>query len=207
MKIDLHVHTSDRSPCGASTIDEQICAAIDAGLDAIVVSDHDRLAPQNELARLNDTYAPFRIVGGIEISLNVEWSMEHILVVGVHDEGLEHMRWTYSELSPFVRQNGGFMALAHPFRFHDAIQFDIEGFPPDAIEAYSNNTPGDQEQRILKLADRLGMQVLSNSDAHHTKFLGRYYNELQRTPADDQELVEILKAGEFECVKPVLPHR
>ena len=198
MKIDLHVHTKERSFCGNSTEEEQIRAAIDAGLDAIVFSDHDRLAPCARLQELNEKYAPFRIFGGIEISV----SNEHILVLGVHDYVLETHQWSYPELHGFVRKHGGFIAIAHPFRFHPNVRLDLERFPPDAIEAYSNNISKQTEARLLNLAEQLGVPILSNSDGHHTGALGQYYNILERTPADEQELIEILKAGQFTCISP-----
>lgn len=198
MKIDLHVHTKERSFCGNATEEEQIRAAIDAGLDAIVFSDHDRLAPHTRLQELNEQYAPFRIFGGIEMSI----SNEHILVLGVHDYTLETYRWSYPELHGFVRKHGGFIAIAHPFRFNPNVQLDLERFPPDAIEAYSNNISKQTETRLLNLAEQLGVPILSNSDGHHTGALGQHYNILERTPKDEQELIEILKAGQFTCVSP-----
>lgn len=97
MKIDLHVHTSERSTCSNSSEDAQIQAAIDAGFDAIVISDHDLLVPRQYLAELNAQYAPFTIFGGIEVSV---WdsellSYEHFLVLGVHNTFLETHSWTY----------------------------------------------------------------------------------------------------------------
>lgn len=202
MKIDLHVHTRERSQCGSSAAEEQICAAIDAELDAIVFTDHDRLAPLHFLQVMNEKYAPFRVFGGIEVSIEVDWSYEHLLVLGVHDDVLERKRWSYPELYNFVLEQDGFLALAHPFRFHQFIELDLECFPPDAIEVYSQNTPRSEERRILNLVEELGVRILSNSDAHHTRSLGRYYNVLERVPADEQELIEILKSGLFTCVRP-----
>jgi predicted metal-dependent phosphoesterase TrpH len=204
MKIDLHVHTRERSACGKSSEEEQICIAIDVGLDAITLTDHDRLAPPGRLQELNNKYVPFKVFGGIELSISDARTLafEHLLVVGVHDERLENRRWSYPELHRFVREHGGFMALAHPFRFNPDIQLDLERFPPDAIEAYSNNIPKHAEGRLLKLARHLGVPVLSNSDAHHTGVLGQYYNLLARTPADEQELIKLLKSEQYKCVSP-----
>jgi hypothetical protein len=38
VKVDLHVHTQERSPCARASEDEQIQAAIAAGLDAIFIT-------------------------------------------------------------------------------------------------------------------------------------------------------------------------
>lgn len=202
MKIDLHVHTKERSSCGRSTAEEQICAAIEAGLDAVVFTDHNRLVPLDYMRAMSDKYAPFRVFGGIELSIAVNMTDEHLLVLGIHDDSLQTKRWSYPELHTYVRKHGGFMALAHPFRFNHHIELDLERFPPDAIEVYSQNTPRHAEQRILVLAEELGVTILSNSDAHHTNSLGQYYNVLKRVPADERELIEILRSGQFRCVSP-----
>lgn len=48
MTIDFHVHTAERSLCGNSGERDQIRAAIDAGFDAMSITDHDRLVPPLE---------------------------------------------------------------------------------------------------------------------------------------------------------------
>ncbi|MEA2008955.1 MAG: PHP-associated domain-containing protein [Chloroflexota bacterium] len=193
MKIDLHVHTKERSACGRSSEIEQIQAAIDAGLDAIAFTDHERLAPAKRLVQLNEIYAPFRIFNGVEININ----SEHILVFGIHDSKLESMDWRYPELHAFVRERGGLLAVAHPFRFHPELRLDIEHFPPDAVEAYSTSTPLEAAERILNLTARLDIPTMSNSDSHVTHTLGKHYNILDRSPADISELIEIIRKGQF----------
>lgn len=204
MKIDLHVHTKERSSCGRSPEEDQIRKAIEAGLDAIVFTDHDRLAPRERLQELNEQYAPFKIFGGIEVSI---WdqqllSYEHLLVLGIHDVALERLHWTYPDLHQFVKKNRGFLAVAHLFRFAPETNLNLEQFPPDALEAYSNNIRQQLAERLVSLADDMGFPVLSNSDAHHSNMIGRYYNLLNQIPANDRELIEILQTGEFKCVYP-----
>jgi histidinol phosphatase-like PHP family hydrolase len=199
MKIDLHVHTRDYSACGRSTAEEQIEAAIEAGLDAIVFAEHDTLFPLARIRKFNHTYAPFRIFSGIEMSVI---GGEHLLVLGVHDNVLEQRRWQYPDLYALVREQGGFLALNHPFRFNPVIEIDHEQFPPDAIEGFSNNITTILQHRIVRLAKMLDLPILSNSDAHHSADLGRHYNVLSRIPKDEQELLAILKAGDFHCVAP-----
>lgn len=197
MKIDLHVHTQERSPCGHDSEVTLIKGAIRFGLGALVFTDHDRLAPPERLAELNAQYAPFRIFGGIEVSLMSE--NEHVLVLGVQDPALERGDWTYPQLHAFVRAQGGFLAAAHPFRYRPYIGMDLEAFPPDAIEAYSYNTPKQAIPEIHALAEKLGIPVLSNSDAHRMERVGRYYNELAVTPEDEAHLLTLLRTGGFVC--------
>jgi len=193
MNIDLHVHTRERSACGQASEADQVRAAMAAGLDAIVFTDHHRLAPAEQLAALNATYAPLRIFGGIELSLDDE----DFIVLGVPDVRLEARTLSYPALHALVRAAGGFLALAHPFRYHADIRVDLEQFRPDALELYSQNTPPDAAARILAVAARLGIHPLSNSDAHATAALGTHYNVLAHRPANERELIAMLRAGQF----------
>lgn len=198
MRIDIHVHTKERSRCGKSSATEQVRAAIAAGLDAIVFTDHHLLTPAETIATLNETYAPFKVFGGTEITVNGE----DILVLGIQDPLLETEKWNYPDLHAYVRKQGGFMALAHPFRYHAEIQLPLNLFPIDAIEAYSRNTPTAALKRIVALAQELDIVLMSNSDAHATEGLGQHYNVLDSRPTDERELLDMLKKGLFSCVAP-----
>lgn len=196
MKIDLHVHTKERSACGKSSEEEMVQAAIAFGLDGLVFTDHHRLVPLDRLEELNRKYAPFRVFDGIEIAVT---EGEDVLVLGVHDSVLEARGWSYSELFAFVRRRGGFLILAHPFRYHDEIEIDMERYPPDAVEVHSKNTGACDEPQIRAVLERLGLPSLCNSDAHHADQVGIYYNRLVRVPRDERELIEILRAGDYAC--------
>ncbi|MDX9954351.1 MAG: PHP-associated domain-containing protein [Anaerolineae bacterium] len=197
-KVDLHVHSSERSACGKSPVTAMVESAIAHGLDALMLTDHDRLAPPAQLQALNRRYAPFRIYGGIEVTVG----SEHVLVLGVQHPALEYGDWRYPELHHFVRARGGFLAVAHPFRYHDDVDLDIEAYPPDALEGYSWNTPAAYIERITALAQRLGVPLLANSDAHHVERFGYYYNLLDVCPPDEVALLEALREGHFACYAP-----
>lgn len=199
MNIDLHVHTRERSACGRSTATAMVEAAIAAGLDALVLTDHDLLAPPAQLADLNDRYAPFRVFGGIEVSL---MEGEHVLVLGTQAPSLESRAWDYPSLHSFVREQKALLVLNHPFRYAPALRIDVARYPPDAIELYSHNTPHHAEARIRTLAQELGLRVLANSDAHSVERLGAYYSRLDADPADERELVEVLRLGQYCCYAP-----
>lgn len=177
---------------------------MEAGLDALVFTNHHCLVPVDRLADLNAKYAPFRVYGGIEIGFET-W--EDVLVLGLHDPALEAETWTYPALHAYVRERNGLIALAHPYRIDPQIHLDIDACPPDAIEGRSHNTPHPVEQQIRKLAARLRVPLLSNSDSHgpHSR-PGRYYNLLERTPRTEKDLIAALKAGRFTCHAPKTGH-
>ncbi len=65
MKIDLHVHASERSDCSIAGERELIEDAIRFGLDGLVFTDHHRLVPPGHLGDLKDESPPFRVFGGV----------------------------------------------------------------------------------------------------------------------------------------------
>jgi predicted metal-dependent phosphoesterase TrpH len=193
MKIDLHVHSSERSACGEATEATQIRAAIDADLDAVVFTDHYSFVPATHLKELNRKYAPFRIFGGIEVCADGE----DFIVIGVRDPILEIREHSYDKLHSIVRSYNGYIALVHPFRYREEIGADIERLRPDGIEVYSINTPVWAEQKIRDTAERIQIPLLCNSDAHEVAWLGHYYNRLRRNPQDEADLIALLRTGEF----------
>lgn len=188
MRIDLHVHASNRSACATDDEESQIRAAMKAGLDGLAFTDHFKLVPDGRLAELRRLFAPFRIFSGIEITADQEdW-----LVLGLSDARLERKDWDYPALWRFVRGQGGFIVLAHPFRYAAIIHADLALYPPDAIEVRSNNTPRLWEGEIRDLAERYGLLRLINSDAHSNGMVGAFWNDLPGMPACDRELLDAL---------------
>jgi len=188
MRIDLHVHTAERSPCAVVSEENQIRAAIQAGLDGIAITDHDQLVPRERLVALNKAFAPFKIFTGIEVGAD----QLHWIVLGIHDRLLERRDWSYPHLLDFVRRRDGFIILAHPFRYASELQVDLDAYPSDGIEVKSINTPASRERDIRAIAGRLGLGLFCNSDAHRPGSIGSYCNLLPRPVCDDQGLIEAL---------------
>jgi len=195
MKIDLHVHANERSACALAGEEQQIEAAILAGLNAIAFTDHHRFMTQDRLDLLNNLYSPFRIFSGIEITVDGE----DILVFGVHTHELETTSWNYPSLHSYVRSHGGMMILAHPYRFRDEITIPIEQYPPDLIEYRSVNTPRTAEDKIQVTSRRLGIGLVCNSDAHNTDKLGMFYNVIPVNVQNDQELMDAFLVKQPAC--------
>jgi histidinol phosphatase-like PHP family hydrolase len=195
MKIDFHVHSSDRSDCGRVTDEEQVQAAINAGLDGFFFTDHHRFISVDKLDDLNRRFAPFRVFRGIEISCDGE----DFLVLGIADRKLESYDWRYADLHAFVHEHNGFIVLAHPFRFQKDLAVDCERLRPDAIEICSANTPANERSRIQEIARAWNIPTLCNSDAHSVEAIGKYFNILDDTPENEITLIDLLRARRFHC--------
>jgi predicted metal-dependent phosphoesterase TrpH len=193
MKIDFHVHTAERSNCATANQVEQIEAAIKHGLDVIAITDHHRLVSTAELITLNQKYRPFRILPGIEITADHEdW-----LVLGLSDPELEREDWAYADLHRYVRAKNGVLILAHPYRYRSDIKANLKQYTPDAVEISSINIRSDLRPRIQDLAYQLNIPTLSNSDAHASSSLGKYFNVFESDKLTDQEIFDALKSRKY----------
>jgi len=197
MKIDLHVHSFECSRCASSTEKEQIEAAIARGLDGIAFTDHNHQRSQIYLEHLNEKYAPFKIFTGTEI--NTIDTGEDVLIFGVPElEEMNDYYWEYAELFAYVRERGGFIVLAHPFRYDTHVRTNVSTFVPDALEIRSTNVHPRCYRPIQKLANKLGVHTIATSDSHHRSNIGQHYVIFQNEVYSDAALVRELKAGRYE---------
>ena len=102
----------------------------------------------------------------------------------------------YAELYALVKERGGFLALAHPFRYRKEIGIDVKTYPPDAIEVSFSVSNQDKIKELLRLANA---HPISNSDGHRVLNVGMFYSYLHSTPKNETELAAILKRGEYDC--------
>lgn len=195
MRVDLHLHTSERSGCAMSPAVDQLAAAVAAGLDAVAVTDHHSLSTPREREVWRELFPGLLVMPGIEITLDAEY--EDILVIGLDDPELARGSWSWSDLRAFVRDRGGLSILAHPMRFSPEIGIDIENEPPDAMEAWSSNVTAKQGARVRSLARLLQIPVVANSDAHWTADVGRWANVLAERVETVEGVTAAIREGRF----------
>ena len=168
------------------------------GLDALVFADHATHIPPARAAELSAKFAPFRVFRGIEVSVA---EGEDIVVLGAYEPRLEAPGLSYAEVFSIVRGCGGFLILAHPFRYHESVEVDLAERPVDAIELHSICISGRDEGRIRELIRQVGCRTVHDSDAHRAEHVGIFHNLLHGTPANEAELIALLRAGEYECCR------
>ena len=200
MKIDLHTHTRQRSYCSALDEEVLIRCAIQEGLDGLAITDHGRLVPKQILEELNEKYHPFRIFIGVEVTLFARDYQDYI-ILGIHKPVMAS-DWTYDILLKYVRDSGGYIYWAHPFRYRDVLPPEHKIHPPDAVEIYSTNIRPDLTSRIKQVAERMGCRTIGASDAHFKEDVGYSYIDLENEVSSDAELVAELKKGAFKVIPP-----
>jgi predicted metal-dependent phosphoesterase TrpH len=187
--IDLHVHTRLRSPC-AETLDAERLPALlrAAGLHGLVVTEHDAMWTDEELARARSSLGPGeRIYRGVEVTTRDG----HYVVVGLPDATGLSPGMTPRALIALARGAGAAVILAHPHRGRSG---PFEEVPPgvDALELFGGRA---DEARVLALARARGLGVVAGSDAHADEVVGAAYTAFPELPRDERELARLIAAG------------
>ncbi len=195
VKIDLHAHTSRYSACSRMTPDELVREARRAGLDAVVLTEHNQAWDRRGLARLSGD--GLLVLGGIEITCREG----DCLVFAPEVAGLRRGSGL-EEVAEEVHRREGLAVLAHPFRTTLERDRRYLANPLDGLEQESCNNFGRLEreaaQAVARPADLL---LISASDAHATDMLGCFYVELERRVSDVAGLVSELRRRAYRCCR------
>ena len=205
LAIDLHVHTSEASPCSSAPLGDLVTEAKRIGLDGICLTDHNHVWDPKTLAELRQRH-DFLILRGNEIATD----QGDMLVFGFDGDIKGVMR--LDELRRKVLKTGGFIIAAHPFRGFLTFGIGQLGLTPekamerplfqhvDAVEVL-NSKVSDKENRFSsQVAAGLGLPGTGGSDAHEVEEVGVYATRFSDTITNEEELVEALKRGNYSPV-------
>jgi predicted metal-dependent phosphoesterase TrpH len=202
MRIDLHTHTSPRSPCSSIDPLELVREASRLGLDGICLTEHQVLWQPGEIAELV-AEAPVKIFRGNEFTTN----QGDILVFGF-DEDLQDLLMI-EELRDRVAAAGGFMIAAHPFRGFKTfgigqLQMTVEQGCTrkvfdfvDAVEIRNGKVSDEENDMAARVTTRLGLPGTAGSDAHRIDEVGKWVTDFERDIENEEQLIEELRAGRF----------
>jgi predicted metal-dependent phosphoesterase TrpH len=214
-KYDMHVHTSEVSPCGKVNALELVKLYKEAGYDGIVITDHYFDEYFYSLGRLNwkekiDMYLSGyrkalsegqRI--GLEVILGIELRFSEnendYLVYGIDETFLKNYKELYKlGIEKFRKLTSNMDILiyqAHPFRPW------IEPVDPillDGIEVFNGNPRQDNmNHKALSFAKEHNLKMISGSDLHRKGDVARggiIIPKMVRTPA---ELFGLLRNDEI----------
>lgn len=192
-KLDLHLHTSRHSPDSVIDPFELLDRARAAGLDGVVITEHDYLWPDDELADLRRAAPDLVVLAGIEVAA----AGGDVLVYGVTDPFAVPRGVEWADLVREVAAQGGACVMAHPYRWGqdvDALLADPRHVF-DGIEAISNNMDAGLRRRAAALGDRHPRFArLGNSDGHAPDVVGVCYTEFAADVRTNRDLVAAIKA-------------
>lgn len=206
MVLDLHMHTAPASPCSSISVEALIAEAKKIGLDGMVITDHNHIWSAEAVARLGREH-DFLVLRGNEIITD----QGDMLVYGFHEDIKEMIK--LEDLSRRVRDAGGFIAAAHPFRGFlitgaERMGLDVEHAAArrmfeqvDAVEVLNGKvTPGENDF-AAKVAKAAGLPGTGGSDAHENGTVGCYATEFTVPVKSEADLVQALRSGAFRAVR------
>lgn len=216
MKIDLHVHTSEVSPCGKVPAREMMRMYKEKGYDLVVVTDHlfpslNTLGQDGTCAEKAEKWLEgYRLAKdegekiGLKVLLGGEarlcsYGNEDFLVYGFAEEDVEWFMemlgrvQTVAEMSAEIRSKGFFLAQAHPFRPGLRAQ---DTSLLDGVEAFNGN-PRHNSSNHLARAHALGgnLIMLSGSDAHQSVDVARGGMDIPVQIENNADLLAFLRSG------------
>jgi predicted metal-dependent phosphoesterase TrpH len=206
----MHVHTTVGSYDSNLSPLELIHHGKAAGLDGVVVTEHDR-GWDRDLARHLTREHEFLILCGMEVTTD----LGHILVYGL-EEYVSGILYA-DTLRKVVDKIDAVMFAAHPYRKAfvningrwDAPQPTLTVRQAadrsivqcvDGLEVY-NGATGDRENAMaVAVRDHVGTRGIGGSDAHSEHGLGCCATEFERPIRNERELIEELRAGRFRAI-------
>jgi predicted metal-dependent phosphoesterase TrpH len=205
MLIDLHSHTWPRSHDSVLNPDDLVVRAKQAGLDAIVFSEHDTVWDQKSIDELRAKHN-FLVLAGVEISTDDG----HILVYGI-DKYVFGMHRS-KELAKYVEKVGGVMVAAHPYRrqmpwfsrndeeYQAALEKASRNPAYEFVKGLEvqNGRGSDKENEFShRLAELMDVPGTAGTDSHAISDIGKCATYFEREIRDERELIAELKAGRF----------
>jgi predicted metal-dependent phosphoesterase TrpH len=198
MKIDLHVHTEHSFDC-QSQIEAVIDRAIENGLDALAITDHDNMSACG-LARHIAEDKNIIIIPAMEITAE---GGTHIIGLFLRDEIISR---NIFDIIAEIREQDGLVLIPHPFRSGTGLIYNREEknyfngedirkilSGVDLIEAVNFRCPQPETVKTDKfLAFNPDIPHTAGSDAHFVEEVGKAYVELEKVKSDS--LKDIKKA-------------
>jgi predicted metal-dependent phosphoesterase TrpH len=166
LRCDLHIH-SNFSRDGESTIEEILARALEVGLDAIAITDHDTVEGALYAMTL---HTPVLVIPGIEISTR----QGHLIALGITRPVPPDLDFLKTEA--LVKEMGGLTILPHPYhqwRHGAALKVRAAIEAVDAVEVFNSRyIIGSANWKAEKRARSLNKPCVAGSDAHNARFVG-----------------------------------
>ncbi|MBI4497268.1 MAG: PHP domain-containing protein [Chloroflexi bacterium] len=211
--FDLHVHTREGSLDSDLAPEHLVEAAQRLGLKGVLLAEHDGW----QRHRFQAFAAQYDLV--LVHALEIYTDMGHIITLGLdgYRPGIRRL----AELRRVVEEVGGFMILAHPFRFffgphgrvtRNALFADPATLPQtaadalahpafalvDEMEVVNGGNMDEQENRFAQeVAARWGRPGTGGSDAHSLQGIARGATLFHGDIRHERDLLDALRAGAY----------
>ncbi|MBR6603000.1 MAG: PHP domain-containing protein [Clostridia bacterium] len=219
-KYETHLHTSEVSACARASAAEQVEFYAESGYAGIIVTDHflngnttvprEGLTWKEKIEKFCEGYVN-ALREGKKVGLDVFFGWEasyggtDFLTYGLSPSWLlkneQIMDLPYWEYLDYVRDEGGLIVHAHPFREAAYIKGGIKLMPRkvDAIEIINANRTEFENRMAKEFAKNYGLAPFAGSDNHSAyaqkKLAGIKTKERIENIID---FIDIIQCGEYK---------
>lgn len=214
-KYDLHVHTSQTSPCASVSGAQQARAYKELGFTGIVITDHyyEGFFERNTYPTWKESmdcyfagYFDAKAEGdriGLDVFQCAEVTLAPIrmdyLVLGLEADFFYRneklFRLTEAEFIELVHAEGGLVFGAHPFRYKELYPYgNIDG-----VEAVNGN-PQSRNELAIEYAKKNGLLMCAGSDAHNPGEQGTGGIITDRRVKNIREFADIVRSGNYSFI-------
>ncbi len=205
MILDLHSH-SVKSDDGRAQVDNYCLWIRKRGLpiDGFVLTEHRQFDSESDYSALAREHELVILKAS-----EVETEYGHVLVFGVTPAltrafDFADIRLPLARVVEESDRHGAVAVPCHPGRPRVGMCAHVveRGVPPGVriIETRNGGSRGSEDDDAQAMAGRLGYLGIGGSDAHIVSHIGRCATRFARDVRSEGELVEALRAGEFEAV-------
>jgi len=183
---ETHMHTSEVSRCASASAKEQVASYKKQGYTGVIVTDHFingysmcSYKPTWELKMkcLVSGYEAAKRAGkkqGLDVFLGWEFTIRgaDFLTYGL---GIEFLlahpnmdKFGIEQYSALVRENGGYLAQAHPYRDRFYIEHNYPVAPHliDGVEVYNSLDRESANTKAFEFAQKNNLPMQAGSDSH-----------------------------------------
>jgi predicted metal-dependent phosphoesterase TrpH len=194
LRVDMHVHTHRSYDC-LSTPREILRAAAAAGIDRVVITDHNEIAGALELRELDSA----RVIVGEEVK-----TREGMDIIGIFLEELIPRGTPARETCERILAQGGVVYLPHPFDRARAGRPELLDSLLDLVDVVEVHNarcwPRRLNESARAWAERHGKLEGSGSDAHGVGEIGRGFVEVPFFEPRRDSFLAALAAGKVAGV-------
>ncbi len=202
MLIDMHAHTSGISECCLGDTETVIKVAKENGIDGIVLTNHYQKSylkngsPAEFAKRYTDEYRMAKRLGD-EIDVTVIYGMEvtmhrhdnsHLLIYGLDESFTEEFPEVYDmtqdELYNLVKERGGLLIQAHPFRkgYYPLDPRFLDGYELSCHPWYYTSAYDDVMALVLKHSALLTTGADYHHDVPYRPYCGAFLPDTVKDP-------------------------
>ena len=215
MKIEMHAHTGEASPCANVSAGQIPVLYQQTGYDAIVITDHYcKWAQERSGAETAEAYAQYFLNGyrtakaagdkiGFPVLLgaeaNLPGSPNDYLLYGITEKFiLQHPdlhEMTLKELYTLCQKEQILLLQAHPYRTYCTPAY------LDGAESYNGNPRHNNQNELAKeWSQKYHMIQSSGSDFHELEDVAKGGIETSIPVTDTRALYQVLRSGNYKLL-------